>query len=105
MAPAAVAARKSSLENRMGILSWLSLWGNGPRHFASADASLVAPSREDVHASPCTGIWPEGLHGTAGAPPQGDLLTRAARRGARSEEHTSELQSRFDLVCRLLLEK
>src|SRR5699024_12874561 len=27
------------------------------------------------------------------------------RRSARSEEHTSELQSRFDLVCRLLLEK
>src|SRR2546421_9442538 len=32
----------------------------------------------------------------------------AARRGVnrrRSEEHTSELQSRSDLVCRLLLEK
>src|SRR5699024_12104902 len=28
---------------------------------------------------------------------------RLSRR--RSEEHTSELQSRFDLVCRLLLEK
>src|SRR5207249_2880786 len=27
------------------------------------------------------------------------------QRFARSEEHTSELQSRFDLVCRLLLEK
>src|SRR5699024_11507770 len=26
-------------------------------------------------------------------------------RRRRSEEHTSELQSRFDLVCRLLLEK
>src|SRR6266513_1908874 len=26
-------------------------------------------------------------------------------RNARSEEHTSELQSRFELVCRLLLEK
>src|SRR6266513_875826 len=26
-------------------------------------------------------------------------------RPRRSEEHTSELQSRFDLVCRLLLEK
>src|SRR5699024_12375418 len=26
-------------------------------------------------------------------------------RTLRSEEHTSELQSRFDLVCRLLLEK
>src|SRR3989440_7069819 len=27
------------------------------------------------------------------------------RNGTRSEEHTSELQSRSDLVCRLLLEK
>src|SRR5699024_6260346 len=27
------------------------------------------------------------------------------RADGRSEEHTSELQSRFDLVCRLLLEK
>src|SRR6266536_3756291 len=27
------------------------------------------------------------------------------RRAGRSEEHTSELQSRVDLVCRLLLEK
>src|SRR5690349_24002884 len=36
------------------------------------------------------------------------LRPRAARRGCapgRSEEHTSELQSRRDLVCRLLLEK
>src|SRR5207249_12026000 len=33
--------------------------------------------------------------------------TRSIRAGCsvRSEEHTSELQSRFDLVCRLLLEK
>src|SRR5437868_8100398 len=29
----------------------------------------------------------------------------ANKRDERSEEHTSELQSRFDLVCRLLLEK
>src|SRR5699024_11546380 len=28
-----------------------------------------------------------------------------SRKNDRSEEHTSELQSRFDLVCRLLLEK
>src|SRR5438067_6724146 len=39
-------------------------------------------------------------------------VERAERNGVllrieqiRSEEHTSELQSRFDLVCRLLLEK
>src|SRR5438067_8961748 len=30
---------------------------------------------------------------------------RGVRLLRRSEEHTSELQSRFDLVCRLLLEK
>src|SRR5216683_6583281 len=34
--------------------------------------------------------------------PLADLVVSA---GARSEEHTSELQSRSDLVCRLLLEK
>src|SRR5207249_9855129 len=33
-----------------------------------------------------------------------DCLTLIEHKG-RSEEHTSELQSRFDLVCRLLLEK
>src|SRR2546428_4802299 len=30
---------------------------------------------------------------------------RLGQRAMRSEEHTSELQSRSDLVCRLLLEK
>src|SRR5699024_8096010 len=39
-----------------------------------------------------------------------DIWDRADRAASfdddpRSEEHTSELQSRFDLVCRLLLEK
>src|SRR5437868_9345169 len=33
------------------------------------------------------------------------LRPRSDESQARSEEHTSELQSRFDLVCRLLLEK
>src|SRR2546429_2861272 len=39
---------------------------------------------------------------------KGEGLTRASRRvvsPSRSEEHTSELQSRLHLVCRLLLEK
>src|SRR5207249_12079692 len=38
-------------------------------------------------------------------PPQPGRGRRAGGVGRRSEEHTSELQSRFDLVCRLLLEK
>src|SRR5699024_12585175 len=33
------------------------------------------------------------------------MLFYALMQQLRSEEHTSELQSRFDLVCRLLLEK
>src|SRR5207249_9712514 len=33
------------------------------------------------------------------------LWDAARPKRIRSEEHTSELQSRFDLVCRLLLEK
>src|SRR5438105_8490555 len=33
------------------------------------------------------------------------LLRLGFLSGTRSEEHTSELQSRVDLVCRLLLEK
>src|SRR5437868_10592676 len=32
-------------------------------------------------------------------------LASSCGKATRSEEHTSELQSRFDLVCRLLLEK
>src|SRR5699024_12152137 len=43
---------------------------------------------DDSHAPPVT-LSPKGKPNLLG----------------RSEEHTSELQSRFDLVCRLLLEK
>src|SRR2546422_6796028 len=38
-------------------------------------------------------------------PPGRRAAARACCRAARSEEHTSELQSRLHLVCRLLLEK
>src|SRR5437588_7864134 len=34
-----------------------------------------------------------------------EKLSKASRDRSRSEEHTSELQSHSDLVCRLLLEK
>src|SRR5438874_9028129 len=37
--------------------------------------------------------------------PQGEEEVAAKDLAVRSEEHTSELQSRRDLVCRLLLEK
>src|SRR5207249_6858532 len=56
------------------------------------------------------GIWSTNARGVTVGPfsfismsPASPL--RNAPATARSEEHTSELQSRFDLVCRLLLEK
>src|SRR3989442_4986902 len=51
---------------------------------------------------------PGTAHGTVPFPPRGLHLARqraATGLQQRSEEHTSELQSRPHLVCRLLLEK
>src|SRR2546421_9328248 len=45
-----------------------------------------------------------GGHRPRQAHPHGDVVLEHPL-GERSEEHTSELQSRSDLVCRLLLEK
>src|SRR5215204_231918 len=46
-----------------------------------------------------------GMAAPVPAPPQAGRHRRAAPGPRRSEEHTSELQSHSDLVCRLLLEK
>src|SRR2546422_5878738 len=63
---------------------------------------------------PYTTLFRSDPHRPRGPPhrvhPRGDRAARAARdarggAGRRSEEHTSELQSRLHLVCRLLLEK
>src|SRR3712207_8907850 len=52
------------------------------------------------------GLHRKGLHHDLERPlPDLLVLVGGARRGGRSEEHTSELQSRQYLVCRLLLEK
>src|SRR5687767_15579223 len=46
-----------------------------------------------------------GSSSLAGASEMGPSIRKTAITGARSEEHTSELQSLAYLVCRLLLEK
>src|SRR5207249_11846747 len=71
--------------------------------------AVVCDRRPDL---PGVGV-PEDLGGERLGGPgarDGDLVARvraleAPQSHGRSEEHTSELQSRFDLVCRLLLEK
>src|SRR6266536_3183749 len=52
----------------------------------------------DLHA----GVARRTGHRRGGPPAPGDPGRQGPRR--RSEEHTSELQSRVDIVCRLLLE-
>src|SRR5438067_7256087 len=58
---------------------------------------------------PYTTLFRSTAHKRAWRPARRRAASRPARtrvpRAGRSEEHTSELQSRFDLVCRLLLEK
>src|SRR5256886_13056991 len=63
--------------------TWHRLWANAPRTLLNASGLAVG--------------LPEGQIGNSEV---GHLNL-----GARSEEHTSELQSQSNLVCRLLLEK
>src|SRR5206468_7885293 len=60
-------------------------------------------AREHISDSPPAAYWPRSTHGA----PRRSASTHhsVAPPAHRSEEHTSELQSRSDLVCRLLLEK
>src|SRR5690606_40804909 len=82
---------------------------------ASIDSRTTASYREACSRVRGTGWSVSVLGGSSGTMPGSDFLrrsrkgrTRRASRWAassRSEEHTSELQSRENLVCRLLLEK
>src|SRR5207248_3785478 len=64
-------------------------------------------------AAPLHGLWSRGGRPTCaevwteigGEPAADPLLFDVSEGCRRSEEHTSELQSPYDLVCRLLLEK
>src|SRR6266513_4815711 len=61
-----------------------------------------------IRRPPRSTLFPYTTLFRSGTPPRCRPAARRRRRrrhSARSEEHTSELQSRFDLVCRLLLEK
>src|SRR5256884_6033768 len=63
--------------------------------FRSAPTRRATPGGSP-HRAPAHGPRP---------PPRPAPPPRARARALRSEEHTSELQSRLHLVCRLLLEK
>src|SRR5207249_5607979 len=79
-----------------------------PMHVAASKARSASSLRTRMALA--SGAEPVGA---LMKPPAWTIRSKALRStirslmtgNARSEEHTSELQSRFDLVCRLLLEK
>src|SRR5699024_11535735 len=68
------------------------------------DADEAASEGAVLYQSFCAACHMTDGSGAEGAGTYPNLADNNAVE-ARSEEHTSELQSRFDLVCRLLLEK
>src|SRR2546422_1542502 len=71
---------------RSTLFPYTTLFRSGRSVCARCRAALGGRSGRVAHAVPSNGREP-------------------CRLGCRSEEHTSELQSRLHLVCRLLLEK
>src|ERR1039457_543011 len=89
----------SPLESNMGHFPQLhegSQVGGEPLHLrALQPARLLASARATVRSE----------HPAEGACGQAPTIDRQRNSEGRSEEHTSELQSPCNLVCRLLLEK
>src|SRR5438874_13678838 len=83
----------------------------GPLAFGALVAPVVPVTLQAASTRPAASAHPNGPRRVLrmSSPPHLPLWKRpyhiALDTDARSEEHTSELQSRRDLVCRLLLEK
>src|SRR5438034_7089616 len=81
-----------------------------PRSTLFPYTTLFRSPGEPIGGSDERAVQPEvvcGAHQLLEVGPQRRLAAREAelQHAERSEEHTSELQSHSDLVCRLLLEK
>src|SRR2546422_1747884 len=82
---------------------------NGKFEIPALEEIIALAKRKSEEKGRPIGIYPEVKHSTyhksIGLPIEKRLVAILAAAGWRSEEHTSELQSRLHLVCRLLLEK
>src|SRR5690349_22798773 len=87
---------------RSTLFPYTTLFRSGPGGFG--EPGIGAPGPQAVNAQVAAPRIEGPVLITGGA---GFIGTNVAARllELRSEEHTSELQSRRDLVCRLLLEK
>src|SRR5690606_41756169 len=71
----------------------------------AGEARARAPCRPSRQRAPANDRDDPGEPRLHGLRRRGRPSPESCARGGRSEEHTSELQSRENLVCRLLLEK
>src|SRR3989442_4673042 len=76
---------------------------SSPRRFGRAARAGVEEAKRRIAAA--LGADPGQVIFTSGGTEADNLAVIGCALAARSEEHTSELQSRPHLVCRLLLEK
>src|SRR5690349_24086446 len=81
---AVIAATVKAAKGRVPVIA-------GAGGNATSEALALTKASEDAGADALLHVTP--------------YYNRPSQEGLRSEEHTSELQSRRDLVCRLLLEK
>src|SRR5256885_8527542 len=91
-----MSARLSARATPGSSSSWSALWkgpSQGRSRLASCGATVVSASTKHTRG------------GCSSARPSPESRCRISCCGSRSEEHTSELQSPCNLVCRLLLEK
>src|SRR5436190_9171500 len=72
---------------------------------AASSPIVIAPARETTRSADAISSAIGSRYGTTRAFANAVPTYADARVVPRSEEHTSELQSHSDLVCRLLLEK
>src|SRR2546422_5799073 len=111
--PAALGWESGSLKDersgRVTAITGSSAHGQGHETtFAQIVADHLGVTPDDVvvvHGDTRSGPEGFGTFGSRSVALGGGALARVAGDVRRSEEHTSELQSRLHLVCRLLLEK
>src|SRR5690606_39355039 len=101
--PAACREFPSSPTRRSSDLGLDDLAGPEGRRLEQCAVDLLGPRRERRAEHEARELVVDEHRAVARVPVERDEAVRARR--LRSEEHTSELQSREKLVCRLLLEK
>src|SRR5699024_11412791 len=92
LSPAPLSTQTLQRDRHAAYMSALALVATSIEKFATEIRGLQKTETREVEER-----FRKGQTGSSAMPHK--------RNPIRSEEHTSELQSRFDLVCRLLLEK